>query len=148
MPLIWRGMKIDGDKPLVGRGAQHLGVRVFSLAQRDDISPDGDGFVNPGEGGMSVSPSVEALPPHGLPRRLRKKYPERFSEASGPNGVHCWQMGAGEFIPERVADRLRLRLDPDDPERHGLVEPDDRMKTEDYEAALAATRDQWQRWEE
>lgn len=97
---------------------------------------------------MSVSPTVEALPPHRLPRRLQKKYPERFPDATAPNGVHCWCMGKGAFVPERVADRLCLRLDPDDPERHGLVEPDDRMKMEEYETALEATRDQWIRWEE
>jgi hypothetical protein len=100
------------------------------------------------KGGMSVSPRVEALPPHRQPGRLFKKDPERFPEATGPNGLHCWWMGEGAFTPERVADRLCLRLDPDDPNRHGLVEPDGRMKTEDYEAALGATRDQWQRWED
>jgi hypothetical protein len=76
------------------------------------------------------------------------KYPERFPEATGPNGVHCWRMEDDAFAPGRVADRLSLRLDPNNPERHGLVEPDDRMKVEDYETALVATRDQWQRWEE
>jgi hypothetical protein len=57
-------------------------------------------------------------------------------------------MGEGAFVPERVADRLCLRIDPDDPERHGFVEPDAKMKIEDYEAALSATSDQWHRWEE
>jgi hypothetical protein len=146
MPLIWKGMKMDGAGPAVGRGALLLGVRV-GPGENDDINPNVDGCVEPARGGMSVSPSVEALPPHRLPRRLQKKYPQRFPEASGPNGVHCWSMGEGPFVTERVADRLRLRLDPDDPERHGLVEPDDRMKTEDYEDALAATRNQWRKWE-
>jgi hypothetical protein len=140
-------MKIDGDRPQVGRGPLVLGVRV-GPGENDDVNPDAEGYLHPGQGGMSVSPSAEALPPHRLPRRLHKKYPERFPDATAPNGAHCWWMGEGAFVPERVADRLRLRLDPDDPERHGLVEPDDKMKTEDYEAALAATRDQWQRWEE
>jgi hypothetical protein len=148
MPLIWRGMKIDGDRPQVGRGGQLLGVRVGPFEEGNDVSPDGDGFVRPAEGGMSVSSSVEALPPHRLPRRLKKKYPERFPDASAPNVVQCWWMGEGSFVVERVANRLRLRLDPDDAERHGLVEPDDRMKAEEYETALGATRDQWHRWEE
>jgi len=97
---------------------------------------------------MSVSPSVETLPPHRLPRRLQKKYPERFPEASAPNAVYCWSMGEGGFVPGFVADHLRLRLDPEAPERHGFVEPEGRMKVEDYEAALGATRNQWRRWEE
>jgi hypothetical protein len=97
---------------------------------------------------MSVSPSVDALPTHRLPRRLLKKYPERFPDASGSNRLICWWMGEGAFDARRVADHLQLEPDPDDPQRHGFVEPDDRMKTEDYEAALSATRDQWQKWEE
>ena len=96
----------------------------------------------------SAGTSVDALPPHRLPRRLQQKYPERFPEAMAPNGVHCWSMGQGAFSADRVAEYLRLRLDPDDPDRHGLVEPDDRMKLKDYEAALATTQGQWQRWEE
>jgi hypothetical protein len=147
MPLIWRGMKIDGNRPQVGRGAIVLGVRI-GPGEHDDVNPDGDGFVHPNEGGMSVSPTLEALPPHRLPRRLQKKYPERFPEATAPNGVHCWWMGEGAFAPARVANHLHLRPDLDNPERHGLVEPDDRMKVEDYEAALGATCDQWQRWED
>jgi hypothetical protein len=147
MPLIWNGMKMDGGGPAVGRGAVLLGVRV-GPGENDDISPDADGFVTPGRGGMSVSPSLDALPPHRVPRRLQKKYPERFPDASAPNGVHCWSMGEGPFTAERVAGGLRLRPDPDHPEGHGFVEPDDRMKTADYEAALGATRNQWRRWEE
>jgi hypothetical protein len=148
VPQIWRAMKIDGDKPQVGRGAQLLGVRIGALEDGNDVCPDDDGFVQPGVGGMSVSPSVDALPPHRLPRRLHKKYPERFPDATAPNGVHCWWMGHGTFVPERVADRLQLRLDPDDPQRHGLVEPDDKMKTEEYETALEATRERWEKWQE
>ena len=147
MPLIWRGMKIDGDRPQVGRGANSLGVRV-GPAVNDDVDPDADGFVHPGHGGMSVSPNPEAMPPHRLPRRLRQKYPDRFPEATASNGLFCWWLGKGAFVADQVAEHLRLRLDPDDPEKHGLVEPDDRMRTEDYETALAATRDQWQKWEE
>ncbi len=147
MPLIWRGMKIDGDAPEIGRGPLHLGVRV-GPGENDDINPDGDGCVHPGRGGMSVSPSVDALPPHRLSRRLHNAYPDRFPDASAPNNVRCWSMGKGAFAEDQVAERLSLRLDPDDPERHGFVEPDAKMNLVDYEAALAATRDQWQRWEE
>jgi hypothetical protein len=135
MPQIWRAMKPDRDKPEVGRGKTLLGVLVGPCAN-DDINPDEDGFVHPGTGGMSVSPTVEALPTHRLPRRLRKKYPERFPDASGPNGLLCWSMGEGPFVPERVAERIRLGLDPDDPERHGLVEPDAKMTLDDYETAI------------
>src|SRR5579859_3366185 len=102
MPLIWKAMKIDRDKPMVGRGAVLLGVRVGS-SENDDVSPDGEGYVHPGHGGMSVSPNVEILPPHRLPRRLREKYPDRFPEATSPNNVHCWWMGNGGFAAGHVA---------------------------------------------
>jgi hypothetical protein len=107
-----------------------------------------DDCVHPGAGGMSVAPRAEALPPHRLSRRLRDKYPDRFPDASGSNNVNCWSMGSGTFSQGRVARRLCLRLDPRHPETHGFVEPDATMKTADFEAAVAATRDQWRRWEE
>jgi hypothetical protein len=57
-------------------------------------------------------------------------------------------MGDGSFLAGRVAARLVLRPDPDRPAEHGFVEPDRKMSLAEYEAALGATRDQWQRWEE
>jgi hypothetical protein len=140
-------MNLSGNKPEIGPGPRQLGVR-FGSSEHDDINLDHEGYVYPGMGGLSVAPSVDALPPHRLPRRLRHKYPDRFSAASGSNGVHCWWMGEGAFAEQPVANRLTLRLDPDDPGNHGFVEPDAKMKKEDYESALAATCDQWQRWEE
>src|SRR5262249_21294973 len=102
----------------------------------------------PAMGGMSVAPSIDTLPTHRVPRRLKELHPDRFPDASGPNQLHCWSLGEGAFDAGQVADRLSLRADPDDPGRHGFIEPDDTMQLADYEAALAATRDQWRRWEE
>jgi hypothetical protein len=147
MPLICRVMKIDGDKPGVGRGAALLGVRVGAGAY-DDVNPDDDGRVQPGQGGMSVSPSIDTLPTNRLPRRLREAYPGRFPDAAGSNRMHCWLLGEGAFDTGSVAERLALRPDPADPGRHGFVEPDAIMQLADYEAALAATQNQWRRWEE
>jgi hypothetical protein len=96
MPLIWRTMKMEHGVPAIGRGASLLGVRIGSRPE-DDIAPDNEGFVGPGAGGMSVVPSVGALPPHRLPRRLRQIFPDRFPEASGSNALHCWSMGEGPF---------------------------------------------------
>jgi hypothetical protein len=147
MPLIWRGMRIDEGKPEIGRGAVLLGVRV-GPGDGDDINPDGDNCVQPGQGGMSVSPSVETLPPHRVPRRLQKAYPDRLPDASGSNRLHCWWFGEGTFAGGQVAKHLCLRLDPEALALHGFVEPDNRMTLPEYEAALTATQDHWQRWEE
>src|SRR5262245_14019923 len=72
----------------VGPAGNLLGVRAGG-SPNDDI-PVVDGWVEPGAGGMSVSPSVESLPAHRIPRRLRDKYPDRFAEATGSNNLSCW----------------------------------------------------------
>jgi hypothetical protein len=147
MPLIWRSMRSDGTKPQIGRGPQFLGVRV-GTGSNDDVNPDDEGCVHPGRGGMSVAPNPDWLPTHRQPRRLRDRYPDRFPDAAGSNGLHCWHLGEGPFHAQNVSDRLFLRLDPNAPTRHGLVEPEEKMTLADYEGALAATQDLWHSWEE
>lgn len=142
MPLIWRGMRMADGRPEVGRGGNLLGIRV-GAGETNDI-PEENGYVQPRTGGMSVSPSLEALPPHRIPRRLQSRFPE----AIGSNHLHCWSMGEGAFVHAKLAERLILRPDPEAPERHGFVEPEQRMPVVEYEAAITATRDLWRRWEE
>lgn len=142
MPLIWRGMRMADGRPEVGQAGNLLGVRV-GAGESDDI-PEENGYVQPGMGGMSVSPSLETLPPHRIPRRLRSRFPD----ATGSNRLHCWAMGEGAFVRGRLVEHLVLRPDPEAPERHGFVEPEQRMPVGEYEAAITATRNQWRRWEE
>jgi hypothetical protein len=139
-------MKGD-ESPRVGRSKTLLGV-LIGPGVNDDINQDSNGCVHPGQGGMSVAPNVDALPPHRLPERLRAAYPHRFPDAVGTNTLRCWQMGAGAFEVSAVADRLLLRPDPERPNQHGLVEPNAKMLSMDYETAIEATRDQWKRWDE
>jgi hypothetical protein len=131
----------DG-RPEVGPAGNLLGVRVGTAAT-DDIAEE-NGCVQPGTGGMSVSPSLETLPPHRIPRRLQSKFPA----AIGSNQLHCWFMGEGAFVADRIAEHLVLRPDPEAPDRHGFVEPERKMTVAEYEAAITSTRDQWKRWEE
>ena len=140
-------MLLDGDRPQVARSKKALGV-LFGAGPDDDIEADAEGNVHPAKGGMSVSPRLENLPMHRVPRRLGKKYPDRFPGATGSNQFWCWWMGEGPFEAGRLAARLVLRPDPDMPKTHGFVEPDQKMGLVEYEDALAATRDQWRRWEE
>jgi hypothetical protein len=133
MPKIYRGMKKENGKPALGNSATALGVRV-----PDDIRPDGDGRVHPETGGMSVSPSVAALPPHRIPQRLR----ERIPGARGGSSLFVWSMGVGPFAAGALAPRLQVRIDVKN-ENHGLVEPDAVMDLADYQNALYATRDAW-----
>ncbi len=142
MPLIFRVMCVDGNGPRCGPDARSLGVRVPPSLDVD-IEPDAAGFVQPGRGGMSVSPEAALLPIHRLPRRLKDKFPR----ASGSNLDAVWQMGVGAFVAGEVAAQLVLRPDPDRPIAHGFVEPANRMLCAEYQAALTATRELWHRWE-
>lgn len=119
--------------PQVGRSARKLGVRVDSGG---DIEPNSEGSVSPGVGGMSVAPSLPALPAHRVPKRLRNKRPG----AIGNDGDRVWSHGQGSFADGEVAPHLRLRVD--DP-AHGLVEPDAPMPLDIYENALSATKGAW-----
>lgn len=136
MPLIYRVMTRDGDKPKVGPTARMLGVRV-PPAKKPDIIPRADGIVDPMTGGMSVAPRVHNLPFYRVPARYRALVPD----ANGKEQDACWQMGEGSFVAAAVAAGLTLRPDSED---HGLVEPATSMSLKEYESLLAATRDDWQ----
>jgi hypothetical protein len=138
MPLVYRAMLADGDRPEVGPAALALGVRV-PPDEHADIAVGEDGLVETRTGGMSVAPGWRLLPIHRIPRRLRAKFPR----AAGKNIVFLWRMGDGPFTEGPFADRLLFRADPEKPERHGFVEPATRMPADEYQEALAATRDQW-----
>lgn len=145
MPLIYRSMLADGDKPLVGSENNNLGVRVRPHP-RADIPVNPDGSVSPSTGGLSVNPSLEALTkrPHLVPRRLKNRFPG----ARGVEQLIIWRMGEGVFQAGAVADSLMLRPDKKAAPEHGVVEPERRMLLEEFQNALAATREQWERGEE
>lgn len=130
MPLIYRAMTPEGDRPKVGPTARSLGARVPG-----DIAAC-DGHVLPNTGGMSVAPSWRSLPPHRIPRRLSYFAPD----AAGSNVDACWKMGDGPFESGHLDEGLALR--PVSP-IHGFIEPSGKMTLDIYQAALAATRDFW-----
>jgi hypothetical protein len=113
--------------------ASMLGARVPT-----DIRPDAAGDVHPGNGGMSVAPSMHDLPARLVPKRLRHLVPS----AAGNDDLLVWRMGEGEFVQEAISEQLLLRLDPKR-SNHGFVEPKASMKLEDYQGALAGTHDEW-----
>ena len=130
MPKVYRVMVEEDGQPKLGLGSRCLGVRV----PQDIQSPGGN--VIPETGGMSVAPSLQALPPGLVPKRLRHLY----EGAIGPDSGAVWSHGNGPFARRRLTPRLVLR--PDRP-GHGLVEPDAPMPLEIYQAALAGTRVGW-----
>jgi hypothetical protein len=115
--------KGDNGWPVLGRSATSLGVRL-----PQDISPDENGQVTPGTGGMSVSPMLFHFPKVLLPRRFQHLVPS----ARGSNKNYVWRMG--------VSPGLILAVDRPD---HGTVQPDSLMLLASYEKALAQTRKEW-----
>ena len=138
MPLNYRSMKRDGDRPRIENSKHGLGVVVNGEGgqSRADITALG-GFVMPGTGGMSVAPSWRDLPSHRIPKRLATL---AASDAGGRNDLVCWCMGDGPFAAGPVSGLLTLR--PDKPD-HGTVEPIDPMTLHRYRAALADTQSSW-----
>src|SRR5205823_181272 len=134
MPLIYRSMREDDGKPMVGCSATALGVRV-PTSKDADLPVESDGSVAPDTGGMSVAPAWRCLPRWRISKRLRGK----VEGASGSSNVFCWRMGSGPFVAEQVATRLFLRPNS---ATHGVIEPDTPMPLAEYQEALAATRDQ------
>ena len=113
MPLLFRLMKADGEKPNLGQTSMCLGARVPK-----DIQPDAQGMVNSGDGGISVSAKPEDLTPAMIPERYAKTI---RGAASRVNSVWIWRMGEGDFVSGPVANRLALRIDPLN-NKHGFVE--------------------------
>jgi hypothetical protein len=74
-----------------------------------------------------------------IPRRLRATFPR----AAGKKNAVLWRRGEGCFVEGPLADRLLFRPDSEQPDSHGFVEPVAPMPVGEYQAALAATRDQW-----
>lgn len=130
MPLVYRVMTRDGDKPMVGDMANKLGVRP------DKDLPVSEGVVVPNTGGLSVGPGWRRLPYSLIPKRLRHLVPQ----ARGSNKCACWKMGEGPFASGSVASRLSLRVEH---ENHGLVEPEAHVTLAEYQRALAATVELW-----
>ena len=133
MPKIFRTMRKDADDmPKIANGANCLGVRP------SDVDLDANGKVELNRKGMSVSPSLKALPHFLTPKRLKGSYPK----ATGSNSLFCFFMGDGPFIETKVDEGLALVLDSPS---HGLVVPDrpEVATLTIFEANLAATRHSW-----
>jgi hypothetical protein len=133
VPKIYRTMKRDGARPLVGIGSNELGARVPT-----DIAPDTQGMVRPATGGISVSPSLHTLPAHLVPARLGDRRPD----ARGKDSLAVWSMGSGSFAAGQVAPDLGLRIDRHKA-THGFVEPIQPTKLADYQESLARTKNDW-----
>lgn len=125
-------MKRDasGNAPLIETSARGLGVRPR------DLAPCAQGLAHPKQGGMSVAPTLAALPPWRIPERLA----HLAEGASGPDADRVWVIGTGAFADGAFAQGLSLRVTS---AAHAHVEPDERQPFAQYEAHLASTRALW-----
>ncbi len=122
--VVFRAMKEDeNQQPVLGQSARTLGARLGV-----DIPADERGHVKSGTGGMSVTPrEFSNLPRHRLPRAY-----------GGTGKDYLFGLDLDE-LPETLV----YRPDPDDPERHGFIEPSFRMPFGEYERQLENTSFLW-----
>jgi hypothetical protein len=131
-------MFVEGDRPQIGGGDCMLGA-LFGR----DVTTDP---VVPGNKGMFVAPDLVSLGriPRLVPARLNTLHPS-LRGAIGPDEMQVWCLGSGPFEASAVTDDLELI--PDKARhghvRHGVVAPSRTMSLEAYQAALAATVNEW-----
>ena len=123
--LLFRAMKSDGTKPIVGETRRELGAKPGAPPD-GDIPVDAFGRVEAGTGGMSVAPcEVKHLPRHRRP------------PAFGGEGRDPVFFLSASLLPESLAVRM-------DRPTHAMVEPTSRCTFIEYQEALHATRPTWE----
>ncbi len=119
--------KDDDDKPTVGQGFGHLGVRA------NEIDADAQGNAIPNTKGMSVAPEWRVISLFVIPKRLG-------TGGRGKDNTHCFRRGAAPF--QQCACGNGLELLPDS-KTHGVVRPAQLVPLAQYLQDLAATREEW-----
>jgi hypothetical protein len=126
MPKLYRSMKDDGSgKPEVSPTARRLGVRPGGGDVAAVLPSD---LVNPGQGGMSVSPDTP----------LNLAVFRRPAQFQGTGKDPVWEIDSAALL---LFD-LSYRVDPKNP-KHGHIEPTVPMALDDYQRRLAATQSKW-----
>jgi hypothetical protein len=115
--------KQDNGLPRLKNSQDGLGVRL--KGPHADIQVDAAGNVAPGAGGMSVNPSIRAVPDHLKP-------PEHDGHAAR---FTVFVIDEASFGPNLAVVQDR--------EDHANVEPAAPCPADDYVAALRSTRPHW-----
>ncbi|HTU89487.1 MAG TPA: hypothetical protein VMF69_05265 [Gemmataceae bacterium] len=138
MPMIFRTMKrADDGLPVVGSNSKELGVRIPPNPNAD-IDLDANDCVVLNGKGLSVAANWRKLPGYLIPKCLRTLFPG----AAGPNTLACYKMGTGVFAPAAVSNALTLVLKKGNPQSGNIV-PNQSVHRDQFQADLAAIRDQW-----
>lgn len=139
MPKVYRVMLEADNGPIVGELPNMLGARPET-----DIHVEG-GQVSLNTGGLSVNGCPCGIPPTIGPRRLRGIIPG--AKNSNPDGRRLWGSGSGPFVESAIFDHLELRprqAQELEDRQKGYIEPDQEMSFDNYQQAIAATRNQWE----
>ena len=139
-PKIYRTMVFETDEtgrrlPQAGTGKNMLGARLPPDSPAD-VQPDAEGNVARGGEGLSVAPSLKALPLRLVPERLRDRRPG----ARGSDDLRLFRLGEAPFQPSNIAEELELQPTS---KTHGVVRPRAPMHVHHYQARLAATKPRW-----
>jgi hypothetical protein len=146
--LYYRGMVAQDGKPKIGRGARFLGVRLDSkdidieqmprgyLDEQGYLLPESERKLNGdfvevairNDKGMSVSLSIEGLPPSRKPK-----------EFGGYGKDPLWKIDDSLIIGDLQA------VQDSSSSTHVTITPSVTMSLEKYEAALANTQEYWER---
>ncbi len=115
----------EGGPPEAGQSSSTLGARPDY-----DLPVDEEGLVHPETEGMSVTPDDwRHLPSRRIPEEL------------GGTGNHpMFALDTDDLGPT-----LLFRRDPENPVRHGFIEPSRPMSFEEYQAAIQARSAMWER---
>ena len=126
---LYRAMKAATDGlPEVGPTARTLGVRRGDSTPHNDVTAIAPADpVSPGTGGMSVAPND----PANLPRNRRP------ASLGGTGRDPVWEIDDTDLGADLNFNQ--------DSTTHGVVEIKGEMTLDEYEQALAATRDKWRR---
>src|SRR4051812_5277557 len=139
MPTIYRPMKrAEAGLPIVGSNSKELGVRVPPNPNAD-IDLDGNDHVITNGKGMSVAEHWRYLLGHLVPKRLVPIFPG----AAGSNSLTCYKLGSGSFAGAPLKNELIVVLKTHD-HHAGIVAPSQSVPIQQFQAALAAMRTQWQ----
>lgn len=114
-------MEVSGGRPAVSASRTTLGVK---LRDSPDILMDEHRFVYPKTGGLSVAPTPAALPTSKRPPAL-----------GGTSRNPVWKLDVDHLPPGLVLRPVSAN--------HGLIEPIQPMKVEEFQRALYSLEPHW-----
>ena len=139
MPTVFRPMENAEDGlPVIGASGAKLGARI-GPHDNDDIAEDSQGNVHPRRKGMSVNSRISEIPFYRRPEELA--YLNPLYKGSTNRKTKLYKLRDVDCVDCRINKDLLLTITKG---THGVVAPSRIMQSLEYQAALGATREQWE----